>query len=310
MSTGNKHAVMIVDGATTMPELPILERKAQYFSKHESVRDRKRWYRAHYPIYRRRYRVRQIIKYLVGLKLPLYLSFLRWLLVDFLRAKQTRFMGIYLYVGMPGEGKTLSMVAHIRRAKMSHPEVVVATNFNYVGENAPIKHWTDIINVALDAHRRKRPCLVAVDEIQNTFDATDYKNFPVALYTLLTFNRKLELQFLCSSQIYERTPSKIRALANYVVICKNIGKRDRLFRNYYFEKTNYESEFEGRRKKADFLRQYIADDELYASYDTFEQVQSVKGKAEDEKAMREYAMELIFGGGDDADDVGGAAVHR
>ena len=177
-------------------------------------------------------------------------------------------------------------------------------------EDVQITHWTDIINVALDAHKRKRPCLVAVDEIQNTFDATDYKNFPVALYTLLTFNRKLELQFLCSSQIYDRTPSKIRALANYVVICKNVGKRDRLFRNYYFEKNNYESVFEGSRKKADFLRQYIADDELYASYDTFEQVQAVKGKAEDEKAMREYAMGLIFGGGDDADDAGGAAVHR
>lgn len=291
-------------------ELPALEQKALFFKAHDSVRERKRWYYRNYPAYRMRCRIRRITGRLIDLKLPLYLSFLRWLLVDFLLAKQTRFMGIYLYVGMPGEGKTLSMVAHIRRAKAAHPDLIVATNFHCVYEDAAILHWTDIINVALDAHKRKRPCLVAVDEIQNTFDATDYKNFPVALYTLLTFNRKLELQFLCSSQIYDRTPSKIRALANYVVICKNVGKRDRLFRNYYFEKNNYESVFEGSRKKADFLRQYIADDELYASYDTFEQVQAVKGKAEDEKAMREYAMGLIFGGGDDADDAGGAAVHR
>lgn len=309
MTTENKNALLIVDAAEKS-RLPLYEGKAQYFAGHQNTKDRKRWYYRHYPIYHRRYVIRKIIGRLISLRLPLYVSFLRWLLVDFLRAKQTRFMGIYLYVGMPGEGKTLSMVAHIRRAKAAHPDLVVATNFHFLYEDVQITHWTDIINVALDAHKRKRPCLVAVDEIQNTFDATDYKNFPVALYTLLTFNRKLELQFLCSSQIYDRTPSKIRALANYVVICKNVGKRDRLFRNYYFEKNNYESVFEGSRKKADFLRQYIADDELYASYDTFEQVQAVKGKAEDEKAMREYAMGLIFGGGDDADDAGGAAVHR
>lgn len=295
------------DVSAFAPGLPVLEQKALYFSSHESVRERKQWYYQQYPAYRLKHRVRRITGWLIGLKLPLYLSFLRWLLVDFLRAKQTRFMGIYLYVGMPGEGKTLSMVAHIQRAKASYPELVVATNFNCVFEDFSINHWTDIINVALDAHRRKLPCLVAVDEIQNTFDATDYKNFPAALYALLSFNRKLELQFLCSSQIYERVPSKIRGLTNYVVICKNIWKRDRLFRNYYFEKSNYESKFEGSRKKADFLRQYVADDALYASYDTFEQVQAVKGRAEDEKAMREYAMELIFGGADDAD---GAAAQR
>ena len=57
-----------------------------------------------------------------------------------------------------------------------------------------------------------------------------------------------------------------------------------------------------KRAKADFVRQYIADDKLYQSYDTFEQVQSVKGRADEEKAMRDYAMELIFGAGDMPDD--------
>ena len=287
---------------TEKDTLPFYESKAVYFELHPDAKARKKWYLSAYPIYKTRLRVRKITRRMIAWKLPIYLSFLRWCVVDFLRAKRTRFMGIYLFVGMPGEGKTLSMVAHIKRVCEKEKNVVIATNFNYVGQDAAINHWIDIINIALDANKRKLPCLIAVDEIQNTFDASDYKNFPVALYTLLTFNRKLQLQFLCSAQIYERIPSKIRALGNYTVICKNMFKRDRLFRNYYYDKTNYESQFEGKRAKADFVRQYIADDELYQSYDTFEQVQSVKGRADEEKAMRDYAMELIFGAGDVPDD--------
>lgn len=275
------------------------ERKAEYFALHPEVEERKAWYAVHYEEYYKRIvfrsRVRAFSKWLVSLKLPFHLSFVRWCLVDFLRGKERRFKGIYQFIGMPGEGKTISMCAHIDRVKASDKRLVIATNFNYAGQDYAIYHWMDVINISIRCSKRHVPCLVAIDEIQNTFDASDYKNFPVAFYTLLTFNRKLQLQFLCSAQMYERIPSKIRALANYTVICKNVMHRDRWFINYYFEKDNYESQFEGKRKKAKFIRQFIADDELYSSYDTFEQIQTIKGRAEEEKGLREKAFDLLFG---------------
>lgn len=280
------------------------EVKAEYFALHESLEERKNWYYGTYQRYHFKMIPWKFMQWLVNVKLPMYLSFLRWCLVDYLRGKQTRFKGIYVFVGMPGEGKTISMCAHIERMKKAYPNLVVATNFNLKGQNVAVEHWTDIIDVSLDAHKRKLPCLVAIDEIQNTFDATDFRNFPVALYTLLTFNRKLQLQFLCSAQMYERVPSKIRALANYTIICKNVWKRDRLFINYYFVKDNYESQFDGKRAKAEFVKQFIADDALYASYNTFEQVKTIKGRAEDEKGLREQAFDLLFGTGEDSDAQG------
>lgn len=275
--------------------LSFLEKKQLYFEKHISSKERKKWYFEHYVYYHYRLRQKLRIKWLIGLKLPLHLSFVRWMIVDFMRGKSHRFKDIYLFVGLPGEGKTISMVAHIERALEKHPNLVIATNFHYANESSVIEHWIDIIKVALDANKHRRPCLIAIDEVQNTFDATEWKNFPGPLYSLLSFNRKLNLQFLCSAQIYERIPSKIRQLANYTVICKNVWKADRYFVNYYFEKNNYESTFDGKRKKAEFIREFIADDDLYGKYNTFEQIQAIKGKAEEEKTKKQEAFDLLFG---------------
>lgn len=276
-------------------ELNFWEKKSLYFAEHPSCKERKKWYFDHYVYYRYRLRQQHWIKWLIALKLPLHLSFIRWLIVDFMRGKARRFKDIYQFVGLPGEGKTISMVAHIERALENNPDLIVATNFHYARENYVIGHWIDIIKVSLDAHKNHRPCLIAIDEVQNTFDATEWKNFPGPLYSLLSFNRKLNLQFLCSAQIYERIPSKIRQLANYTVICKNVWKADRYFINYYFEKNNYESTFAGKRKKAEFIREFIADDDLYSKYNTFEQIQTIKGKAEEEKTKKQEAFDLLFG---------------
>lgn len=275
--------------------LSFLEKKAEYFAKFRTAKERKRWYYDHYVYYRYRMRQKHLIKRLISLKLPLHVSFIRWIMIDLIRGKNRRFKDIYQFVGLPGEGKTISMVAHINRALDNNPDLIVATNFHYKREKFAITDWTDIITVALDAHKQGFPSLIAIDEIQNTFDASDWRSFPPALYTLLSFNRKLNLQFLCSAQIYERIPAKIRQLANYTVICKNVWKADRYFVNYYFEKNNYESNFSGKRKKAEFIREFIADDALYNSYDTFEQVQAIKGKAEEEKDKRKEALDLLFG---------------
>lgn len=280
--------------------LSFLEKKELYFNDHLSCKERKQWYFDHYVYYRYRLHQKHQIDWLKKLNLPLHLSFIRWIVIDFLRGKSRRFKGIYQFVGLPGEGKTISMVAHIERALDKNPDLVVATNFHYIRESCSIGHWIDIIRVALDANKRRRPCLIAIDEVQNTFDATEWKNFPAALYSLLSFNRKLNMQFLCSAQIYERIPSKIRQLANYTVICKNVWKADRYFINYYFEKNNYESTFDGKRKKAEFIREFIADDDLYAKYNTFEQIKVIKGKAEEEKSKKQEAFDLLFGSDEDA----------
>lgn len=178
-----------------------LEQKAVYFSEHPKIRQRKSWYYHHYIYFR--YNRRQIkkIAFLKKLRLPLYLSFLRWILIDILKGKDRKFNGIYQFVALPGEGKTLSMVAHMERARKAAPDLIIATNFNYKHQNYQINDWVDIVTYALEAHRLHRPCIIAMDEIHVTFDASDWQKFPPELLALLSFNRKFSLQFLCSSQI-------------------------------------------------------------------------------------------------------------
>ena len=243
-----------------------LEKKAFYFSKHYSLYKRKRWYLKHYIYFRYYLKTQRKVVFLKKLKLPLHLSFVRWIIIDLLNNKRGKFNGIYQFVALPGEGKTLSMVAHMERQLQNHPDLMIATNFNYRNQCHSISHWSDMITFAKEAHSLQRPSIIALDEIHVTFDSSDWKAFPQELLALLSFNRKFSLQFLCSSQIYERIPKKVRDIANYTVICKNVLKADRLFQNYYFEKNNYEASFNGKRKKAEFIREFIADDNMYALY--------------------------------------------
>lgn len=226
-------------------------------------------------------------------------NFVRWVLVDYLRGKRKRSFGIYQFVALPGQGKTMSMVAHIERFIQDMEEqkkpYVIATNFTYSHANYYIEHWLDMVNIAKDCYKRKIACLIAFDEIHVTFDSSDWKDFPPEMLALLSFNRKYGLQFCCTSQIYERIPKKIRDIANYTVICKNICNADRWFRCYYFDKCDYEVEFDGKRKKCKFIKEFIADDDFYALYDTLEQVDNMIKSAKEEKSKREQAFNLLFG---------------
>lgn len=287
--------------------LPVLERKAVILSHYQGKKRLKRLkaYYKHSPKYKCRWKWIIFLRRFSKLKLPLWLSFVRWIVIDFLRGKTKRKFGIYQFVALPGEGKTMSMVAHAERyrkefLKQKKP-FVIASNFSYIHNDYFINHWSDMVSIAKECYRRKIPCLIMVDEVHITFDSTDWKNFPAAILAMLSFNRKFNLEFLCSSQIYERIPKKIRDIANFTVICKNIGHFDRLFRCYYFPKLDYEAQFEGKKKKAKYIKEFIADDDFYKLYDTLEQVDMMTAKAQREKTLQEQAFQILFGTGNDSE---------
>lgn len=250
--------------------------------------------------YKTRWKWVMFLRKFARLKLPLWLSFFRWIIIDFLRGKTNKKFGVFQFVALPGEGKTMSMVAHMERYRKEFTAkgqpFVIASNFSYKYNDYFIDHWSEMVTISKNCYKQKIPCLIAIDEIHVTFDSTDWKNFPPSVLAMLSFNRKYGLEFLCSSQIYERIPKKIRDIANYTVICKNIGHFDRLFRCYYFRKDDYESQFEGKKAKADYIKEYIADDEFYSLYDTLEQVDIMVGQAEKEKTAQQKAFEVLFGG--------------
>lgn len=55
--------------------------------------------------------------------------------------------------------------------------------------------------------------------------------------------------------------------------------------------------------KAEFIRDFIADDDLYALYDTTEQVDRMIKDAKSERDARQDAFDLLFKHKDDAENV-------
>lgn len=282
--------------------IAVLENKSDYINKHGlKYRNKrlKKWYKKNGYLFRCRFR--KFVKGLCDFNMPFNtLEFLKWIIIDFMRGKDKRNWGIYQFVALPGQGKTMSMVAHMERFIKENNKrgrsFVIATNFNYVNQDYKIDHWLDIIEIAKNCYKKGIPCLIAVDEIHITFDSADWKSFPPEMLALLSFNRKYCLQFLCSAQIYDRIPKKIRDIANYTVICKNVLDFDRYFRCYYYEKENYESSFEGKRAKCKFIRDYVAGDYFYGLYNTLEQVEQMVSNVQNEKSKRQQAFDILFGG--------------
>lgn len=268
----------------------------------------KKWYKKHRNDFYKRVHKNYILKRIGNFELtPVWLDFIKWVIIDLLRdewSKHKKF-GIYQFVALPGEGKTLSMVAHIERDKKTYPNTKVYTNFNYKGQDGAINHWSDMIKYSKQCFKDGVPCILAMDEIHITFDSLDYRNFPAEMLSLISFNRKFGTQFLCSSQIYERIPKKIRDIANYTVLCKNVLKLDRMFIDYYFDTNDYEKGFEGQKRKCSFIRHFVASDELRSKYNTLQQVDRLVLAASAEKTKKQQAFDVLFGDSDTDNELSG-----
>jgi hypothetical protein len=202
-------------------------------------------------------------------KLPLFIDFFRWIVVDLLRGKQYPVWGIYMFVAKPGNGKTISMTEHIERVRKEHPQIKVFTNFNYKHQDGVIKNWKDIVQAPDNS-------IIAIDEIHMIFGSLNFQDFPIEMLGEITQNRHSRKQFITSTQDYDLVNVNFKRVCNFIVLCKNFWGLDRLFINYYFDRGIYESKnFMPDKRKAEFIRMFVASDETYSRYDTLEKINAM-----------------------------------
>lgn len=210
-----------------------------------------------------------------SLYLPKYLNFFRWVLVDWIRGKQKKLFGVWLFCGLFGEGKTISAVSYALDKKKEMPDIHIYTNFNMPLQDGRITNWKEILDLP---HRS----IVILDEIQNTFSSSEWQKFPVQLLTKITQCRKKQLMVIGTAQVYSRVTKQIREVTQYVVQCSNIGGLDRYFKNHFFHSYLYDCYLQAvsrgdKAKIQPFIRKsFIADDDLYSQYDTSEFVKNIK----------------------------------
>jgi hypothetical protein len=202
-------------------------------------------------------------------KLPLWVDFFRWIIIDMLRGKEYSVWGIYMFVAKPGNGKTISMTEHIARVRKLHPDIHVYTNFNLKGQDGVIRNWQDIVEASDNS-------IIAIDEIHMLTGDMGVGSFPTELLGEITQNRHSRKQFITSTQDYDFVNINFKRVCNYIVLCTNFWGLDRLFTNHYFDRGVYESKsFLANLQRCTFRRYFVASDETYARYNTLEKITSM-----------------------------------
>lgn len=215
-------------------------------------------------------------------KLPFLLRVGRWLLIDAYRniknPPQTHLYGIWLYCGLYGQGKTISLTEYLTRMRNKYGDkIYISTNYGFKYEDFPLTDWKDLLTTY------DRPVIFGYDEIQNEFNSRDYKNFPYELVKLLTQNRKGHgKQIVGTAQRYGRVDKTIRELCTHVVECKRAWF-GRVTKTKTYDIEDYEqmlNEIDVMKKRKIPCKRYtfIQSDELRNSYDTLQMLETAKTK--------------------------------
>lgn len=179
--------------------------------------------------------------------------------------------GVWVYVGLYGEGKTLSMVreAYTLYKKSGYK---IYSNFGVSFQTGEIKGWEDLLEVPPYS-------VILLDELPNLLDNYAFREMPSNLFALLSQNRKLHIRIMATAQVFDDSVKKFRTLTRYVIICKKAG---RLIQNRFYNQKQF-----GRGdsvKKAEFRRYFLAEDFLFEFYNTFEFIKKLKAQSENRKS--------------------------
>lgn len=189
--------------------------------------------------------------------------------------------GFWLYCGLGGSGKTLSMVEYLNRMKKKYPRVKIYTNFNYKYADGFIDDWQTLI----DEDNGDDGIIFGFDEIHLTFASDKWQNCPDGMLDYISQQRKLHKQIVASSQVFTRVDKKLREQTNFVIECKSLFMGRWVFQKWFHtpeylandEKMDAGSRMRKRAKRYNF----VAYDNIRSSYDTMQIMKDLKsGKPE------------------------------
>lgn len=215
---------------------------------------------------------------LVILKTIVLLPYLLFRSIKDKKERGIHLFGIYGYFGLPGKGKTMAMCHELQRLRQLYGnQIYIMTNFCYKDEDFQFTSWKDLLK------EYDRPLVCAWDEVQNEFNSRDFKNFPIALLTLLTQVRKKNgIQILYTAQRWHFVDKNFRSLSFGCYECSTIFGCFTMTRMY--DPVDYDnlcsvSDYDKRRRihpiKTD---SFLQSDELRNCYDSYRMLESAKSK--------------------------------
>lgn len=217
-----------------------------------------------------RYRIKFNYEYLAGLKISFKpYDLLRWIIADKVKGASRSFSdyGFSLYVGRQGAGKSASMVEYLLKMREKYPKCLIVTNFECVVSDMIMTDWRDFMTV----RNGEDGVIFAIDEIHSEWSSSSWKDFPEALLSQVSQQRKQSVKIVATAQRYWRVAKQIREQGVSIIECSTWFGRYTINREYDAE--DYEacgSPSEVRKKvKPQWKRSFVQSDALRQSYDTY-----------------------------------------
>lgn len=214
---------------------------------------------------------------------PLFIKDTLFRLFKRFRGQQEPFnlYGVYLYNGLGGSGKTLSLVRRAKELKEKYPKLLIMGNFHSDVIDKYFDSWQDIINTEnIDKDGVNQGVLILFDEMHLTLNSQSWQNAPDELLEYISLQRHLHKCIMGSAQEWSRVSKIVREQVNFIVDCKSY-LCGRLITNKCYTKENFmingEQRSSGMRKRPTEWRQsFVGTDKLRQLYDTDEIVKSLK----------------------------------
>lgn len=128
--------------------------------------------------------------------------------------------GLYMFCGEQGSGKTIAAIEFMRRTLQQYPKIKIRSNIGINFQHGKIDGWQDIVSV----HNGAIGQIDFIDEIQNWFASTDFKNFPVEMLEEITQERKEHKVIVGTSQVFTRTSKAFREQTRYLCLPTTIAR--------------------------------------------------------------------------------------
>lgn len=157
------------------------------------------------------------------------INFIRWKLYDLfmllINGRQFNLFGVTIFCGRQGSGKTMGIVEELERVRQTFPKALICTNIHYIHQDLPLVDWRQLLEV----RNGTDGVVFVIDEIQNEYDNSKWKDFPEGILSVITQQRKQRIKIYLSSQIYTRVVKQIREQCFDVIECKTfLGRWTRL----------------------------------------------------------------------------------
>lgn len=204
-------------------------------------------------------------------------SFIGWKLYDLWHFRKNNVFaeyGLTLYAGKQGAGKTVAMLEYLERMRAKYPDCLILTNFGYIHETRPMTSWEDFFEV----RNGTSGVIFALDEIQNEFNSTQWKNFPETLLQEITQQRKQRVKIVSTSQVYTRVAKQLREQTFEVVECFTFLGRWTFTKA--FDAVEYEAVVSQPNLKNNlhrlWRRNFVQDNKIRELYDSYLKIERLK----------------------------------